>query len=42
MYGPSIGSAISRNFLVRSAFFAASWYFVRACASLAPAEEEKK
>jgi len=24
------------------AFFAASWWFVRACASLAPAEEEKK
>jgi hypothetical protein len=23
-------------------FFAASWWFVRACASLAPAEEEKK
>ncbi len=24
------------------AFFAASWWFVHACASLAPAEEEKK
>jgi len=24
------------------AFFAGSWYFVRLCASLAPAEEEKK
>lgn len=24
------------------AFFAASWWFVRACASLAPVEEEKK
>ena len=24
------------------AFFAASWSFVRLCASLAPAEEEKK
>ena len=23
-------------------FFAASWWFVRACASLAPVEEEKK
>ncbi len=23
-------------------FFAASWWFVRLCASLAPAEEEKK
>jgi hypothetical protein len=23
-------------------FFAASWWFVRACASLAPAEEDKK
>ena len=24
------------------AFFAASWWFVRACASLVPAQEEKK
>jgi hypothetical protein len=24
------------------AFFAVSWYFVRLCASFAPAEEEKK
>ena len=24
------------------AFFAASWFFVRLCASLLPAEEEKK
>jgi hypothetical protein len=23
-------------------FFAASWWFVRVCASLAPAEEDKK